>query len=115
MWLYLNGRGQALQENDGRRIRERLLVRDRDQRVCADDRDSAREQAPQGRTPKVDQALSRNRQGRSSYEATPDQVRGKGRRTGPASRPSDRSLHEQQGNKRLPRARGAENRPRAEA
>src|SRR5215471_12832118 len=90
MWLYLNGRGQALQENDGRRIRERLLVRDRDQRVCADDRDSAREQAPQGRTPKVDQALSRNRQGRSSYEATPDQVRGKGRRTGPASRPSDR-------------------------
>ena len=48
---------QAIDVDDAGSIRQRLLVRDRAQRVCENNRDSVREQVTQGRTGKGDQGL----------------------------------------------------------
>src|SRR6266481_1020734 len=48
---------QAIDVDDAGSIRQRLLVRNRDQGVCENNRDSVREQVTQGRTGKGDQDL----------------------------------------------------------
>src|SRR5207244_13240604 len=96
-------------EDDGDGIRQRLLVRRRDQGLCPADRDPSFRQAPQRRASEIDQALSANRKGRSSHETKSHQAWSQRPRKRAQPAASNRSLHQQQGNERFPYARSPEN------